>query len=121
MREMLPWLQSAELGSYSIVSRMTSTGSEYSLRVEQREDIKDLSAEESTGEQLEYDDCDSVSQNQEPQADHPCVSYQPFPKHITQVLESFYVCGMTGWGKKYRSDIASAAGATGLEQSQIAK
>ncbi len=26
---------------------------------------------------------------------------------------------MRGWGKQYRSDIASAAGATGLEQSQI--
>ncbi len=104
---------------------MASTESEYSLSVEQREDISD---EESTEEQPEAswtqsidhnDDCDSVSQGQEPQADHPRVSYQPFPKHVIQVLESFYLRGMTGWGKQYRSDIASAAGATGLEQSQI--
>ena len=105
---------------------------EYSLSVKHRDDIKDISAEESAEEHPEAswtlmttqsldhdDDCDSVSQSQERQVDCPSVSYQPFPKHITQVLESFYARGMRGWGKQYRSDIASAAGATGLEQSQI--
>ena len=76
---------------------------EYSLSVKQRDDIKDISAEESAEEHPEAswtlmttqsldhdDDCDSVSQSQEPQVDCPNVSYQPFPKHITQVLESSY-------------------------------
>ena len=42
-----------------------------------------------------------------------------FPKHVTQVLESFYARGMKGWGKQHRPDIVSASEATGLEQSQI--
>ena len=86
---------------------------EYSLSVKQRDDIKDISAEESAEEHpeaswtlmttvwqsLDHDhDCDSASQNQEPQVDCPNVSYQPFPKHITQVLESFYARGMRGLG-----------------------
>ena len=42
-----------ELGSYSIVSRMTSMEPEYSLSVKQRDDIKDISAEESAEEHPE--------------------------------------------------------------------
>ena len=88
---------------------MTSSESEYSLSDEQREAVVDLdlSAEEQPDSQtlpegsLDHSDDDSVSRSQEPHdhADLHRVNYQPFPKHITQVLESFYMRGMRGWGK----------------------
>ena len=43
----------------------------------------------------------------------------PFPKHVAQVLESFYARGMKVWGKQHRPDIISASETTGLKQSQI--
>ncbi len=102
---------------------MTSSESEYSLSDEQMEAAEDLSAEEQLeasqtlpGTSLDSDDHDdSVSLCQEPH-DLPHVKYQPFPKDATQ---SFYTRGMRGWGKKHGPDIASAAGATGLQHGQI--
>ena len=93
---------------------MTSSESEYSLGDEEMEAADELMTE---------DQLESRSQSDVDTEDHTdlvsLVKYQPFPKHITQVLESFYTRGMRGWGKKHASAIDAAAGATGLAQSQI--
>lgn len=33
----------------------------------------------------------------------------PFPKHVTQVVDFFYIRGMRGWGKQHIADINRAA------------
>ena len=46
-------------------------------------------------------------------------SGKPFPKDVTEKLETLYSRGMNGWGKAHKSEIDVAMTSTGLELSQI--
>ena len=42
-----------------------------------------------------------------------------FPEDITTLLESFYSCGVTGWGEKHAATFKDALKATSLSDSQL--
>ena len=44
---------------------------------------------------------------------------KPFPEEVATVLESLYIRGMTGWGKRHSRDIESAITSTGLQITQV--
>lgn len=44
---------------------------------------------------------------------------RPFPKHISNVLESMYNRGMTGWGSKHSEAVDEALESTGLNIEQL--
>lgn len=45
---------------------------------------------------------------------------RPFPKHVTDVLESFFIRGMTGWSGSIKSALfQEALGSTQLNESQL--
>ena len=44
---------------------------------------------------------------------------KPFPEEVATVLESLYIRGMTGWGKRHSRDIESAIASTGLQLTQV--
>lgn len=85
------------------------------------ESNSELDTEASADGLSDHDDWESeeltVKQSDEASITH--TANTPFPKHVAQILESFYARGMKGWGKLHRPDIIRASEATGLKQSQI--
>ena len=88
--------------------KMTSLESEYSLSDEDMEAADKLMSE------------DQLKARFQPKVDTEYhTDLVSLLKHVTQVLESFYTREMRGWRKNHALAIDTAAGATGLAQSQI--
>ena len=69
-------------------------------------------------EELSDSDTESIEAG-ESQSTGILLKGRPYPEHVSEVLESLYNSGMTGWGSKHSATLEMAVQSTGLKLSQV--